>query len=360
MYLFYQGAVINCRNKDDQFPDMVATSSGHTSIADFIHAVLSPPAPPTKIATLKGDHSSEFVCQYELACPYNYYPHIDVVEIQTKTGKFFDSWKTVNTLKSSQRPSVEEDAQQMAIQNIQFDKKCGQIPTYDDRTLELLRSHSAELEHRALPEKQWVSPPVSCVIDGYAPSQQLQVRIRCGNKYGFGGYSNGVNVELKSAKKKAKKEEIQFKPLSDSDSSEDSSSDSSSDSSEKAKKKHESQKKKHHDTPAKKDEIPAKKVDETPAKKESETPKTENEAPIQNTESDEDVMTSIVNEGVPTLLKKVEEGVDVSGLRSQNGSTLLHLAASQNQEELARYLVSNNINKPNASNEVVLVCVCEV
>ena len=127
-----------------------------------------------------------------------------------------------------------------------------------------------------------------------------------------------------------------------------------------AKKKHVSQKKKHHDTPAKKDEIPAKKVDETPAKKESETPKTENEAPIQNTESDEDVMTSIVNEGVPTLLKKVEEGVDVSGLRSQNGSTLLHLAASQNQEELARYLVSNNINKPNASNEVVLVCVCEV
>ena len=343
MYLFYQGAVINCRNKDDQFPDMVASSSGHTSIADFIHTVLSPPAPPTKIATLKGDHSSEFVCQYELACPYNYYPRIDVVEIQTKTGKFFDSWKTVNTVKSSLRPSVEEDAQQMAIQSIQFDKKCGQIPTYDDRTLELLREHSAELEHRALPEKQWVSPPLSCVIDGYAPSQQLQVRIRCGNKYGFGGYSNGVNVELKSAKKKAKKEVIQFKPLSYSASSGVSSEDSSE---EEKKKKHESQKKKRHDTPAKKE-------NETPAKK-------ENETPIQKSaESDEDVMTSIVNEGVSTLLKKVEEGVDVSGLRSQNGSTLLHLAASQNQEELARYLVSNNINKPNASNEVVLVCVRE-
>ena len=231
----------------------------------------------------------------------------------------------------------------MAIQSIQFDKKCGQIPTYDDRTLELLREHSAELEHRALPEKQWVSPPLSCVIDGYAPSQQLQVRIRCGNKYGFGGYSNGVNVELKSAKKKAKKEVIQFKPLSYSDSSGVSSEDSSE---EEKKKKHESQKKKRHDTPAKKE-------NETPAKK-------ENETPIQKSaESDEDVMTSIVNEGVSTLLKKVEEGVDVSGLRSQNGSTLLHLAASQNQEELARYLVSNNINKPNASNEVVLVCVRE-
>ena len=150
-------------------------------------------------------------------------------------------------------------------------------------------------------------------------------------------------MELKSAKKKAKKEVIQFKPLSYSDSSGVSSEDSSE---EEKKKKHESQKKKRHDTPAKKE-------NETPAKK-------ENETPIQKSaESDEDVMTSIVNEGVSTLLKKVEEGVDVSGLRSQNGSTLLHLAASQNQEELARYLVSNNINKPNASNEVVLVCVRE-
>lgn len=67
---------------------MVATAAGQDAIADFLHNTLAPPAPPTKIATLKGDNSSEFICQFELFSPYNYYPHIDVVEIQTKTGKF--------------------------------------------------------------------------------------------------------------------------------------------------------------------------------------------------------------------------------------------------------------------------------
>ena len=333
---------------------MVATAAGQDAIADFLHNTLAPPAPPTKIATLKGDSSSEFVCEFELSSPYNYYPHIDVVEIQTKTGKFFDSWKTVATLKSSTRPSTEADHEAMDLTHIQFDKKCGKIPGYDERTLRLLAERADAFDVRKLPEKQWVAPATSCVVEGYSASQPLTLHARCGNKYGMGNWSNAMNVELKSAKKKKEKkakpaekkeekpvekkeekpekkekpvemekkeekEKIEFTELAaDSSTSDSSDSDSDSDSDKK--------KKKAKGKPAK-------------AKASKRT--------------DEAVMADILQGGIPSLLKQVEAGVSVGALRSKNGSSLLHEAVSANQEELAKYLVENKIVEANAVNDVV-------
>ena len=332
---------------------MVATAAGQDAIADFLHNTLAPPAPPTKIATLKGDNSSEFICQFELSSPYNYYPHIDVVEIQTKTGKFFDSWKTVATLKSSTRPSTEADREAMDLIHIQFDKKCGKIPGYDERTLRLLAERAEAFDVRKLPEKQWVAPATSCVVEGYSASQPLTLHARCGNKYGMGNWSNAMNVELKSAKKKKekkakpvekkeekkeekpveKKEEKKEKPVemekkeekekieftelaADSSSSDSSNSDSDSDSDKK-------------------------KAKGKPAKAKASKP------------TDEAVMAEILQGGIPSLLKQVEAGVSVGALRSKNGSSLLHEAVSANQEELAKYLVENKIVEANAVNDVV-------
>lgn len=335
---------------------MVATAAGQDAIADFLHNTLAPPAPPTKIATLKGDNSSEFICQFELSSPYNYYPHIDVVEIQTKTGKFFDSWKTVATLKSSTRPSTEADREAMDLTHIQFDKKCGKIPCYDERTLRLLAERADAFDVRKLPEKQWVAPVTSCVVEGYSASQSLTLHARCGNKYGMGNWSNAMNVELKSAKKKKekkakpaekkeekpvekkeekpeKKEEKKEKPVemekkeekekieftelaADSSSSDSSNSDSDSDSDKK-------------------------KAKGKPAKAKASKP------------TDEAVMAEILQGGIPSLLKQVEAGVSVGALRSKNGSSLLHEAVSANQEELAKYLVENKIVEANAVNDVV-------
>ena len=335
---------------------MVATAAGQDAIADFLHNTLAPPAPPTKIATLKGDNSSEFICQFELSSPYNYYPHIDVVEIQTKTGKFFDSWKTVATLKSSTRPSTEADREAMDLTHIQFDKKCGKIPCYDERTLRLLAERADAFDVRKLPEKQWVAPVTSCVVEGYSASQPLTLHARCGNKYGMGNWSNAMNVELKSAKKKKekkakpaekkeekpvekkeekpeKKEEKKEKPVemekkeekekieftelaADSSSSDSSNSDSDSDSDKK-------------------------KAKGKPAKAKASKP------------TDEAVMAEILQGGIPSLLKQVEAGVSVGALRSKNGSSLLHEAVSANQEELAKYLVENKIVEANAVNDVV-------
>ena len=337
---------------------MVATAAGQDAIADFLHNTLAPPAPPTKIATLKGDNSSEFICQCELSSPYNYYPHIDVVEIQTKTGKFFDSWKTVATLKSSTRPSTEADREAMDLTHIQFDKKCGKIPCYDERTLRLLAERADAFDVRKLPEKQWVAPATSCVVEGYSASQPLTLHARCGNKYGMGNWSNAMNVELKSAKKKKekkakpaekkeekpvekkeekpeKKEEKKEKPVemekkeekekieftelaADSSSSDSSDSDSDSDSDKKKKK-----------------------AKGKPAKAKVSKP------------TDEAVMAEILQGGIPSLLKQVEAGVSVGALRSKNGSSLLHEAVSANQEELAKYLVENKIVEANAVNDVV-------
>lgn len=335
---------------------MVATAAGQDAIADFLHNTLAPPAPPTKIATLKGDNSSEFICQFELFSPYNYYPHIDVVEIQTKTGKFFDSWKTVATLKSSTRPSTEADREAMDLTHIQFDKKCGKIPCYDERTLRLLAERADAFDVRKLPEKQWVAPATSCVVEGYSASQPLTLHARCGNKYGMGNWSNAMNVELKSAKKKKekkakpaekkeekpvekkeekpeKKEEKKEKPVemekkeekekieftelaADSSSSDSSNSDSDSDSDKK-------------------------KAKGKPAKAKASKP------------TDEAVMAEILQGGIPSLLKQVEAGVSVGALRSKNGSSLLHEAVSASQEELAKYLVENKIVEANAVNDVV-------
>ena len=335
---------------------MVATAAGQDAIADFLHNTLAPPAPPTKIATLKGDNSSEFICQFELSSPYNYYPHIDVVEIQTKTGKFFDSWKTVATLKSSTRPSTEADREAMDLTHIQFDKKCGKIPCYDERTLRLLAERADAFDVRKLPEKQWVAPATSCVVEGYSASQPLTLHARCGNKYGMGNWSNAMNVELKSAKKKKekkakpaekkeekpvekkeekpeKKEEKKEKPVemekkeekekieftelaADSSSSDSSNSDSDSDSDKK-------------------------KAKGKPAKAKASKP------------TDEAVMAEILQGGIPSLLKQVEAGVSVGALRSKNGSSLLHEAVSASQEELAKYLVENKIVEANAVNDVV-------
>ena len=331
---------------------MVATAAGQDAIADFLHNTLAPPAPPTKIATLKGDSSSEFVCEFELSSPYNYYPHIDVVEIQTKTGKFFDSWKTVATLKSSTRPSTEADHEAMDLTHIQFDKKCGKIPGYDERTLRLLAERADAFDVRKLPEKQWVAPATSCVVEGYSASQPLTLHARCGNKYGMGNWSNAMNVELKSAKKKKEKkakpaekkeekpvekkeekpekkekpvemekkeekEKIEFTELAaDSSSSDSSNSDSDSDSDKK-------------------------KAKGKPAKAKASKP------------TDEAVMAEILQGGISSLLKQVEAGVSVGALRSKNGSSLLHEAVSANQEELAKYLVENKIVEANAVNDVV-------
>ena len=285
-----------------------------------------------------------------------------MVEIQTKTGKFFDSWKTVATLKSSTRPSTEADREAMDLTHIQFDKKCGKIPCYDERTLRLLAERADAFDVRKLPEKQWVAPATSCVVEGYSASQPLTLHARCGNKYGMGNWSNAMNVELKSAKKKKekkakpaekkaevkeekpvekkeekpeKKEEKKEKPVemekkeekekieftelaADSSSSDSSDSDSDSDSDKK--------KKKAKGKPAK-------------AKASKRT--------------DEAVMADILQGGIPSLLKQVEAGVSVGALRSKNGSSLLHEAVSANQEELAKYLVENKIVEANAVNDVV-------
>ena len=279
-----------------------------------------------------------------------------MVEIQTKTGKFFDSWKTVATLKSSTRPSTEADREAMDLTHIQFDKKCGKIPCYDERTLRLLAERAEAFDVRKLPEKQWVEPATSCVVEGYSASQSLTLHARCGNKYGMGNWSNAMNVELKSAKKKKekkakpaekkeekpvekkeekpeKKEEKKEKPVemekkeekekieftelaADSSSSDSSNSDSDSDSDKK-------------------------KAKGKPAKAKASKP------------TDEAVMAEILQGGIPSLLKQVEAGVSVGALRSKNGSSLLHEAVSANQEELAKYLVENKIVEANAVNDVV-------
>ena len=276
-----------------------------------------------------------------------------MVEIQTKTGKFFDSWKTVATLKSSTRPSTEADREAMDLTHIQFDKKCGKIPGYDERTLRLLAERAEAFDVRKLPEKQWVAPATSCVVEGYSASQPLTLHARCGNKYGMGNWSNAMNVELKSAKKKKekkakpvekkeekkeekpveKKEEKKEKPVemekkeekekieftelaADSSSSDSSNSDSDSDSDKK-------------------------KAKGKPAKAKASKP------------TDEAVMAEILQGGIPSLLKQVEAGVSVGALRSKNGSSLLHEAVSANQEELAKYLVENKIVEANAVNDVV-------
>ena len=279
-----------------------------------------------------------------------------MVEIQTKTGKFFDSWKTVATLKSSTRPSTEADREAMDLTHIQFDKKCGKIPCYDERTLRLLAERADAFDVRKLPEKQWVAPATSCVVEGYSASQPLTLHARCGNKYGMGNWSNAMNVELKSAKKKKekkakpaekkeekpvekkeekpeKKEEKKEKPVemekkeekekieftelaADSSSSDSSNSDSDSDSDKK-------------------------KAKGKPAKAKASKP------------TDEAVMAEILQGGIPSLLKQVEAGVSVGALRSKNGSSLLHEAVSASQEELAKYLVENKIVEANAVNDVV-------
>ena len=281
-----------------------------------------------------------------------------MVEIQTKTGKFFDSWKTVATLKSSTRPSTEADREAMDLTHIQFDKKCGKIPGYDERTLRLLAERADAFDVRKLPEKQWVAPATSCVVEGCSASQPLTLHARCGNKYGMGNWSNAMNVELKSAKKKKekkakpaekkeekpvekkeekpeKKEEKKEKPVemekkeekekieftelaADSSSSDSSDSDSDSDSDKKKKK-----------------------AKGKPAKAKVSKP------------TDEAVMAEILQGGIPSLLKQVEAGVSVGALRSKNGSSLLHEAVSANQEELAKYLVENKIVEANAVNDVV-------
>ena len=209
---------------------------------------------------------------------------------------------------------------------------------------------------RKLPEKQWVAPATSCVVEGYSASQPLTLHARCGNKYGMGNWSNAMNVELKSAKKKKekkakpaekkeekpvekkeekpeKKEEKKEKPVemekkeenekieftelaADSSSSDSSNSDSDSDSDKK-------------------------KAKGKPAKAKASKP------------TDEAVMAEILQGGIPSLLKQVEAGVSVGALRSKNGSSLLHEAVSANQEELAKYLVENKIVEANAVNDVV-------
>ena len=222
-----------------------------------------------------------------------------------------------------------------------------------EQLLRLLAERADAFDVRKLPEKQWVAPVTSCVVEGYSASQSLTLHARCGNKYGMGNWSNAMNVELKSAKKKKEKkakpaekkeekpvekkeekpekkekpvemekkeekEKIEFTELAaDSSTSDSFDSDSDSDSDKK------------------------KKAKGKPAKAKASKP------------TDEAVMAEILQGGISSLLKQVEAGVSVGALRSKNGSSLLHEAVSANQEELAKYLVENKIVEANAVNDVV-------
>lgn len=207
-YLIYHGAMINCRNKAGLLPDLLATNAGHPEIADFLHGITAPPEPPCKIATFKTKRKGEAEIHWALPAQPNYFPPIDAVEVQIKQNKFFDSWRTVETLKSSTRGPEPEDEAKQRIEAIRFDRKCGNVEPMEKKVEELAQSDPAVFVKRALPEKNWVSPSCECVVELPVAQQQYVVRLRCGNKYGFGAFSNAVNVELNgfAPKKKGEKE----------------------------------------------------------------------------------------------------------------------------------------------------------
>ena len=67
----------------------------------------------------------------------NYFPPIDAVEVQIKQNKFFDSWRTVETLKSSTRGPEPEDEAKQRIEAIRFDRKCGNVEPMEKKVEEL-------------------------------------------------------------------------------------------------------------------------------------------------------------------------------------------------------------------------------
>ena len=411
-YLIYHNAIINCRNKAGLFPETVAVNAGHQDIADFLHGITSPPGIIENVATYKTKNREEAEIHWSLPSQPNYYPLIDVVEVQLKQNKFFDSWKTVETVRSSTRGPLPEDVEKQLITSIQFDRKCGSAHAMDATVVELASANPEVFKKRALPEKNWVAPPCQCLIE-LPSTQQYVIRLRCGNKYGMGDYTNAVNVELnsfaKGQAKKTKVEEIKFEqlpPSDDSDSSDDSddsdssnssnssdssdSSDSSnnsnsSDSSEKKEKKKPKQskvdssdssdsseeerkrKKKQkgkHEKKGKKDrtkkdkqkgESKAKVKSEPKVKQEERAVSESSDKPTKNPPEDPDsIIREIMNGGVDVLIQKVEQQIDIRSLKNQNGLNLLMVASSNGKEDLVKWILQSKQLDINAVNAVVI------
>ena len=216
-YLFYHGAMINCRNKEGKFPDAVAIDNDHQDIADFLHQVLSPPPPIKSARFYKTKRSSEVEVEWEYSPLPNYYPSVDAIEIQIKQNKFFDSWKTVATIKGSDRESNSDDQDRMKMSVIQFDRKCS---VKVDKSLEaFFQEHTNQLEHRNLPPKQHVPPQPHTLLTELSAGQPYVMRSRCASKYGWGPYSASFTIEPVS-RGKSPKPDVEFKKLSSSSSEE--------------------------------------------------------------------------------------------------------------------------------------------
>lgn len=292
--------MINCRNKEGKFPDVVAIENGHQDIADFLHQVISPPSPIKSARFFKTKRSSEVEAEWEYSSQPNYYPSIDAIEVQIKQNKFFDSWKTFVILKSSDRNSDSQDQDRMKMSMIQFDRKCS--VKIDKKVDAFLTEHSKQFDHRVLPSKQHVPPQQSVLLTEIAPGQPYVMRARCASKYGWGPYSASFSIEPVS-RGKTPNTDMEFKVLSSSSSEEESSEESSS-------------------------------SDDGSSEEEKPKPK-----PKSKTHDDSSLMEELLSGGVEKLMQAVSKGIVLRDLRTGNGMTLLHLASGNGQNEAVRLLV---------------------
>lgn len=352
-YLVSQGAIVNSRNKEGRLPEAIAAAQENEEMINFIHTITGPPSIVTSLSTYKGK-KSECIVNWEYPNQPTYAPRIEAVEIQIKQNKLFDSWKTVGTIRGSDRAATESD-RVLQLKDITFDKKCGTIEGYSQETLDYIESHKDAFDFRKVNPKQWNLPENEFVLKDIQASTSYVIKIRLANKYKFGEYSASFPVELKHRSSTKQEEKPESNP-------EDSSELDLSSSSEDTVKKQEKKKKKSRKGKGKskkRSEKIEKEVSSDVSEKEEEVEKevkvVESEPTPETSSKTDDsdtILNTILKEGTDYLLQQVTAGVNIAKLRSHDGYSLMHMAVVHNNIKLVEYLLLNNILSVNECTRV--------
>ena len=346
-YLFYHGAMINCRNKEGKFPDVVAADNNQTALADYFHKITAAPQPIEQIRFSEED--SVFSAEWDLPSQPNFFPRIDAVEIQVKQNKFFDSWKTIATFKSSMKAKEESDEPElkarMDFDKIEFDPSWS-VPALDAVSSALLEEKKDKFEQRALPAKVYVAPVCSMVLDELVSGQQYVFRARCASKYGWGPYSNGVPIEVEKGKDEEKEtSEEEKKEESETSEEEEEKNEEKKEESEKEEEESEKEKEERKEKKEESEEEKEEKKEENEEEEEEEEEerkkgKHRHRRRKHTKRDDGEQMNELLNGGCSALSNAVAEGIKLAELRDNTGNSLLHLAALNGQDEEVKVLVN--------------------
>lgn len=204
--LLHRGAFVRVHNKKGKFPIELAEEKGHQDCVRLLKAVSTAPAEPIiENVFLSSAEENAVAVVWSKPRKFNFYPTITAVEIQIKTQRLFDTWKTVGTIQMNDSPFKEK----ISKNKVCFDD--GELTDVDDET-DLDERNEVEMnclsmiDKESLVEKRYEvnnqenALPRFYIIKGLVSNTKYTVRVRLANKYGWGLYSNGVNFCIKDGK----------------------------------------------------------------------------------------------------------------------------------------------------------------